>query len=127
LNEHALHTWDVEVVLDPNATVPAAAAACVVDNLGMIVRFTGKPTGTERTVEVHTVDPARDFTLAIGADAVTLGPSEAPTMPNRVSADLELPAEALVRLVYGRLDPAHTPPVRGDIDLDELRRAFPGV
>ena len=39
-----------------------------------------------------------------------------------------LPAEALVRLVYGRLDPDHTPSFDGDeADLDELRRAFPGV
>jgi hypothetical protein len=40
-----------------------------------------------------------------------------------------LPAEALIRLVYGRLDAAHTPPsVRVEnIDLDALRRAFPGV
>jgi uncharacterized protein (TIGR03083 family) len=127
LNEHALHTWDVEVVLDPNATVPVDAASCVVDNLGMIVQFAGKPTGTQRDIAVHTTDPARDFTLSLGAEAVTLTPSAAPIIPNRVSADLELPAEALVRLVYGRLDPAHTPPVRGDIDLDELRRAFPGV
>jgi hypothetical protein len=41
--------------------------------------------------------------------------------------DLELPAEAFVRLVYGRLDPAHTPPVSGTADLDELRSVFPGV
>jgi hypothetical protein len=127
LAEHALHTWDVEVVLDPNATVPADAAGFVVDNLNVVVQYTAKPTGTVRVVEVHTVDPVRDFTLSLGSDSVTLSPSDAPTIPNRVSADLELSAEALVRLVYGRLDPAHTPPIRGDIDLDELRRAFPGV
>jgi hypothetical protein len=38
-----------------------------------------------------------------------------------------LPAEALIRLVYGRLDPDHTPAVKGDPDvLDRLRRVFPG-
>jgi hypothetical protein len=41
--------------------------------------------------------------------------------------DLELPAEAFIRLVYGRLDPDHTPAVTGPADLNELRRAFPGV
>ena len=41
--------------------------------------------------------------------------------------DLELPAEALVRLVYGRLDPDHTPAVRGGADLDVLRGVFPGA
>ena len=42
---------------------------------------------------------------------------------------LSLPAEAFIRLVYGRLDPDHTPAsvdARG-VDLDLLRRTFPGV
>jgi hypothetical protein len=33
LNEHAFHTWDIEVVDDPEATLPAQVAALVVDNL----------------------------------------------------------------------------------------------
>ncbi len=41
---------------------------------------------------------------------------------------MTLPAEAFVRLVYGRLDAAHTPPVDTDgVSLDDLRAAFPGV
>ena len=43
------------------------------------------------------------------------------------SPDLELPAEALIRLVYGRLDPDHTPAVADPALLDELRGVFPGV
>jgi hypothetical protein len=44
-----------------------------------------------------------------------------------VVPDLELPSEAFIRLVYGRLDPAHTPEVSGrPTVLEELRRAFPG-
>jgi hypothetical protein len=44
------------------------------------------------------------------------------------AADLTLPAEAFVRLVYGRLDRAHTPSsVTGDTArLADLRKAFPG-
>jgi hypothetical protein len=39
-----------------------------------------------------------------------------------------LPAEAFVRLVYGRLDPDHTPPVEtGGDELDALRKVFPGL
>jgi hypothetical protein len=34
--------------------------------------------------------------------------------------------EALVRLVYGRLDPAHTPAGADDADFDDLRQLFPG-
>jgi uncharacterized protein (TIGR03083 family) len=126
LNEHALHTWDIEVVLDPNATLPTDAAGLIVDQLGMLAQWAGKPTGIEHDVQVHTVDPTRDFTIALGAERVALTPYE-PTVSNRDVPNLVIPAEAFVRLVYGRLDPAHTPPVRGDADLDELRRAFPGV
>ena len=46
----------------------------------------------------------------------------------RGTPDLVLPAEALVRLVYGRLDPAHTPgSITGSARLAALRAAFPGV
>jgi hypothetical protein len=42
--------------------------------------------------------------------------------------DLRLPAEAFLRLVYGRLDPEHTPPGVGENDhLDVLRPVFPGL
>ena len=122
LNEHVLHTWDIEVAFEPNATVPAEAARFVVDNLAMIVQYTGKPTGAERDVHVRTVDPARRFTLSLGADGVALVADAGDSVP-----DLELPAEAFARLVYGRLDAAHTPPFRGTADLDELRRVFPAV
>jgi uncharacterized protein (TIGR03083 family) len=121
LNEHALHTWDIEVTLDPHAPVAQDATRLVVDNLQMITRFTGKPIGTERNITVHTTEPQRDFTITVRADAVSLEPTEGVDEP-----DLEIPAEAFVRLVYGRMDPDHTPPTRGPADLDELRRIFPG-
>ncbi len=125
LNEHALHTWDIEVVFDDEAHLPADAAAVVVDNLGLIARFTARPTSEERTVRVGTTDPVRRFTLRLTPDnveftAVGEGGSEQPV-------DLVLPAEAFCRLVYGRLDPDHTPPISGDaVLLDTLRQVFPG-
>jgi uncharacterized protein (TIGR03083 family) len=124
LNEHALHTWDVEVVLDPAAVVPAGAVEQIVDNLDLIARFTGKPTGTARPIVVHTTDPDRDFAITLAADAVTF---ESGAGTGNGHADLTLPAEAFVRLVYGRLDPDHAPAVDGDPDaLNELRSVFPG-
>jgi uncharacterized protein (TIGR03083 family) len=121
LNEHALHLWDVEVVGDPAATLPRQVAGLVVDNLGLIARFTGRPTGDTTTITVATTEPSRAFTVALEPDSVTFGPSE-----EAGSADLELPAEAFVRLVYGRLDPQHTPPGEHGAVLDVLRRVFPG-
>ncbi|HEY1739196.1 MAG TPA: hypothetical protein VGI86_10820, partial [Acidimicrobiia bacterium] len=69
-----------------------------------------------------TAAPAREFTLSLGGDSLTLDVCAADHEP-----DVELPAEAFIRLVYGRLDADHTPPsVHSTVDLSELRAAFPG-
>jgi uncharacterized protein (TIGR03083 family) len=122
LNEHAFHTWDIEVVFDPAAVVPAEAATHLVDNLELVARFTAKPTGSTRIIAVRTIDPRRDFTISFAPDSVTVTTGDSGQQP-----DLELPAEAFARLIYGRLDPQHTSSVSGDLNaVDELRRAFPG-
>ena len=67
-------------------------------------------------------DPVRHFTLATG-QAVTL----AATDGHEGLPEVAMPAEALVRLVYGRLDPAHAPPIETcRANLDELRQLFLG-
>jgi uncharacterized protein (TIGR03083 family) len=121
LNEHVLHTWDVEVALHPGAVLPAVEASAVVDNLEMIARFAGKPTGAEHTVAVATTEPVRGFTLDFAADSLGMSASEPSARP-----DLSLPAESFVRLVYGRLDPGHTPAGLEGPVLDDLRKAFAG-
>jgi hypothetical protein len=124
LSEHALHTWDVAVALDDRAVVPSDAVDLLVDSLGPLVGRAGRAGGRTGTVEILTTDPDRRFRLEIGTEQVTLtdGVTGEPT-----TTRLTLPAEAMVRLVYGRLDPAHTPAVRTDgVDLDELRAVFPG-
>jgi uncharacterized protein (TIGR03083 family) len=120
LNEHALHTWDIEVAVDPAATLLADATDVVVDRLQLIVRFTGKPSD-ERRLSIRTNGPRRDFTLVLDPDTVLLEPTGPIGEP-----DVELPAEALIRLVYGRLDPGHTPVLHGTEHLDTLRHTFPG-
>lgn len=122
LNEHSLHTWDVAVTFDASATLPDDEAALVVDTLPMMTRFAGKPTGADRDISIRTVAPSRTFALALRPDGITLSPSEPVDEP-----DLELPADALIRLVFGRLDPDHTPAgIVGAGHLDELRPLFPG-
>lgn len=121
LNEHSLHTWDVAVVFDPEATLPDDEAALIVDALPMMTGFAGKPTGVDQDVTIRTVAPARHFSLALRTDGVTLSPGEEVHGP-----DLELPADALIRLVFGRLDPDHSPTIVGEAHLDELRLVFPG-
>lgn len=122
LGEHAIHSWDVAVALNPAATVAADAVSLLIDTLQPLVARAGQPAGDHRRLHVSVTDPERHFTLEIG-DKVTLAPADSDaSLP-----DLRLPAEALIRLVYGRLDPAHTPPVEtGETYLDELRQVFPG-
>ena len=120
LNEHLLHTWDVEVAFDPGATLLPAPLPFVIDSLEMLVRWGGRPDGSG-TIRVHTDDPRRDLTVSLGPDAVSLAPSVDASQP-----DLVLPAEAFVRLVYGRLDPDHTPAVSDPDVVARLRAVFPG-
>jgi uncharacterized protein (TIGR03083 family) len=122
LNEHAFHTWDIEVMFDDGAQIPPGAAAVIVDNLGFIARFTARPTGDEREVWLRTSHPVRHFTVRLTSDTAELLEGDAGEQP-----DLELPAEAFCRLVYGRLDPDHSPAVQANGEvLNTLRRVFPG-
>jgi uncharacterized protein (TIGR03083 family) len=126
LSEHAVHTWDVAVALDPEATVAPDAVALLIDTLGQLAARSGRPDGKQRKVRVLTSDPDREFILETG-DAVTLTPADDEVVPELGVSELRLPAEAFLRLVYGRLDPARTPPADGaGVDLNELLPLFPG-
>jgi uncharacterized protein (TIGR03083 family) len=123
LNEHLLHEWDVAVALDPAATLADDGTELVVDRLEMIARYAAKATGPHRTITVATTSPARGFRIEVG-DEVTITAIDPPDDPT-----LTLPAEAYVRLAYGRLDADHTPDsVTGDSGaLAQLREVFPGI
>jgi uncharacterized protein (TIGR03083 family) len=123
LGEHALHTWDVAVALDPAAVLPGDAVALLVDRLATLVAWTGRPQ-PELTVRVETTRPDRVFRLAAPGERAELTATD----PGGDLPTLRLPAEALVRLAYGRLDAEHTPDgVQADgLDLDDLRKTFPG-
>lgn len=122
LGEHAVHTWDVAVALDPTATVDPDAVRLLVDTLGALAARTGKADGTERQIGVSTTAPDRHFTLELGESVALVASPEDDGGPQ-----LRLSAEALVRLIYGRLDPEHTPPIEAaGIDLGQLRPIFPG-
>jgi uncharacterized protein (TIGR03083 family) len=123
LGEHAVHVWDVAVSIDPRATVADDAVPLVFGHIVGLFQYAAKPAGDSFRVRVRTTEPARDYLLTV-ADPVTL--SE--WVPGaEVDGELQLPAEALLRLFYGRLDPDHTPAHSAEgIDLDRLRRVFPG-
>jgi len=125
LNEHALHTWDVTVSFDPSSIVPENATTYVLDALPMVAGWAGKPSEQQVSVEVRTTSPERAFHLDLGPKGVSLTPS----LDDTDAPQLTLPAEAFVRLVYGRLDPDHTPSSVSatGVDLDLLRTVFPGL
>jgi uncharacterized protein (TIGR03083 family) len=125
LGEHLLHTWDIAVALDPAATVPGTAATLIIDNLPGLAALVGKPMPNPRAVQVIT--PRRNFVLEPIEGGVRLKP--AASASGEITAQLKLPDEAFIRLVYGRLDAAHTPAsvrVEG-VDIGDLRATFPGV
>ncbi len=85
LGEHAVHSWDIAVALDPSATVAADAVSLIVDSLGPLVARAGKPGGRHLTMRLVTTGPERSFTLAVG-DGVTLEPARFGCRPRRSSA-----------------------------------------
>lgn len=126
LSEHAIHTWDVLVMNDPSAQLPPDAAALMVHGMGLILRFAAKAEGEPVEADIMTTDPALHLRLSV-SDAVTLGPAGSDAAP--ATSTVHMPAEALVRLAYGRLDPDHTPAsvTTDGVDLDRLRAVFPGL
>ena len=53
LNEHALHSWDVEVAFEPGAALAPASTEVVVDNLQLIAQFVAKPAGPPPSHRAH--------------------------------------------------------------------------
>ena len=60
LSEHSVHTWDVDVVLNPTATVADSAVELLVDTIGAFAGRTGKLDGKERHIHITTTDPQRN-------------------------------------------------------------------
>jgi uncharacterized protein (TIGR03083 family) len=126
LSEHAMHTWDVEVVGDADAPVQQHAVELLIDGMPQFILRRAKAAAEPFSARITTTDPARNYLLTAG-ESVTMtdwpGEASAGDVPH-----VTMPAEALLRLFYGRLDPAHTPPsVSGDADtLNKLRATFPG-
>jgi uncharacterized protein (TIGR03083 family) len=124
LGEHAIHTWDVAVSFDPAARVSPDAVSLLIDNVPQFLApRLGRAPDVPFKIRIRTTGPDRDY-LLVGTDPVSM--TDWPG--NGADSEVSMPSEALLRLAYGRLDPAHTPAeVAADpADLDRLRRMFPG-
>jgi uncharacterized protein (TIGR03083 family) len=113
LDEHVVHTWDVERGVDPSATIDPARLPYLQARLANVAARSGVPQPEAWTVRVAVTDPPARFRLRL-AEQASLEADEESAPP-----DLVLPAEMFVRLVFGRLDPAE---VEGVGDADLLRR-----
>lgn len=127
LSEQALHSWDVRVGVDESATLTPEALGPLREGTGDLLGWIGKAHmlgGRHGTIKVTTTDPSSVFALHLG-EPISLSAD----VPDKVGGTLDLPTEAWLRLVAGRLSPRHTPAAvtaTGLADLDLLRAAFPG-
>ena len=120
LIEHAIHSWDIAVTLDASAVIDPDAVALIVDQLPALVGRFAQPLDGLR-LRVDESDPTSSWLLAPGAEGFE------PYVDQPVVGTLAVPAEQLIRLVYGRLRPGD------DLVLDaagttvaDLQKVFPG-
>ncbi|HEY7015344.1 MAG TPA: maleylpyruvate isomerase family mycothiol-dependent enzyme [Streptosporangiaceae bacterium] len=126
LGEHAVHTWDAVVSVDPAATLAPDAVAFLIDNVPQFLApRLGRPPEDAFRIRIVTTDPDRDYLLVAGQE---ISMPDWPGDGAGADSEARMPAEALLRLAYGRLDADHTPAevVADDADLDRLRALFPG-
>jgi uncharacterized protein (TIGR03083 family) len=126
LGEHAIHTWDVAVSSDPAATVSPDAVSLLIDNVPQFLApRLGRAPDVPFRIRIRTTRPDRDY-LLVASDPVSM--TDWPGDGGGADSEVSMPSEALLRLAYGRLDPAHTPAevVADPADLDRLRLVFPG-
>jgi uncharacterized protein (TIGR03083 family) len=122
LGEHAVHTWDIAVALEPTARLAPDAVELLIDRIPQTAARVGKPAPGIDPVTIDISEPERRFQLTLSPDVAL-----APDASVGSTGTLRLPAEALIRLVYGRLRPDTTPAeVADDARLVQLREVFPG-
>lgn len=125
LNEAAQHSWDVRVAYDDHAAIDDTTSRMLVGHLGNGLAFLVGFSGRADVVAEPALVGLGDLDLALSVtDAVALVPAG-----GDVTASFVGPADAVARLLSGRLTPRWTPDgvsVSGNIGLDDLRAVFPG-
>jgi uncharacterized protein (TIGR03083 family) len=123
LGEHAMHSWDVAVALDPTARLAPDATAILIDGIGPRAAMVGKPQGTKIRLRVDVTDPDRSFALLVGDELRVEAWAD-----QDVAGTLRLPAETFLRLAFGRLRGSDDVQLDADdVTLDDVRAAFPGL
>ncbi|MGI5248038.1 maleylpyruvate isomerase N-terminal domain-containing protein [Actinacidiphila glaucinigra] len=125
LSEQSVHTWDVAVGLDGTAAIPEPEVALLWDRIDMVASMSRDGDTLARLgprqIAVELTDPERRLCLALGSEVHFL-PCEGAEPTGTVSG----PAEAVLRLVYGRNRPEDGVSARDGVTLDDLHALFPG-
>jgi uncharacterized protein (TIGR03083 family) len=125
LSEQSVHGWDVAVSVDPRATIAPTEVGLLWHRLNLVAtRFRAPDVLTRlspRQIEVRTTSPNGVYCLTLGAELYLL-----PCEPAEPSATLYGTAEAVLRLVYGRLRDTDDVTAEGTVTLDDVRALFPG-
>ncbi len=124
--EQAVHGWDVEVAFDPGAVLARESIPVLFDLLPVTLHLATRRHSEEMRLAVTTTSPTGELVLHLHGGLAHVREPEGDA--DEVDGTLRMPAEAFLRMVYGRLDTAHTPPytATGTADLDRLRAVFPG-
>jgi uncharacterized protein (TIGR03083 family) len=120
LVEQSIHTWDVDVALDPTARIAPDAAALVLELIPTMVGFYAKGDAVHR-LRVEATDVGSTWLLTTGAS-----PSLVDWADQEVDGTLRLTGEQLIRLVYGRILPADELELTGAVSREQLLAVFPG-
>ena len=127
LSEHAVHTWDVEVVNEPAAELDVAVAGTIFNTvvMALVGRLATVAELPSSALEILLDSPERRLTLQL-IDPVGLSEW---TEGDGTDTTLATTMPAFVRLVYGRLGPNQTPSstsVTGPVTIADLRSMFQG-
>jgi uncharacterized protein (TIGR03083 family) len=120
LVEHAVHTWDVAVALDPSATIQPDAVDAILGELPALVERVGQAEQARR-LHVDLTDRDDGWLLVVGPE-----PALEPWSGQAAAATVRLTGEQLIRLIYGRVTPDDQLDLDG-IALVDLQQVFPGV
>lgn len=123
LAEHAVHTWDVAVALDPTAAVAPDAVDLLVDSLPERVERAGTPRGDVGPLVVETTQPDHRWRL-VAHPAVGLAPLDGEE--DAGDDPVRFTGEAFLLLVSGRLDAARAPSDVVGPRLESLQTVFQG-
>lgn len=132
LSEHSLHGWDVAVALEPTASIPASELALLWSRLNLVAgRFHDKDVARRlapSSVRIELTDE-EPHVLSLGAepdDRVQLRRIDGTAPQIGANATLTGPADAVLRLFYGRLRPVDEVDVTGSITRTDLVELLPG-